>query len=226
MLMRLAVWHSASETVGIWEIGAGAPHGFTGHGGNVQDMAFSPDGQLLASAGGYDHTVRLWNVKSGTVMWPFNEDGYARGLILTGHIGMVTRVAFSPNGSQLASAGANIERAHIPGIPGRTRPVERPGRTDRTVRLWNVSTGSPELTLEGHTEGVQDVAFSPNGRLLASAALDRTVRFWDVDTGETVHKLTSHISGIPRIAFSPDGHLLAAAGTGAQPIHLVTDFWQ
>jgi WD40 repeat protein len=224
--VSLLAYADDSETVGIWEIGADATHGFTSHGGNVQDVAFSPDGQLLASAGGYDCTARLWIVKSGMVMWPFNQDGYARANILTGHTGMVTRVAFSPDGSQLASAGADIKQADIPGLPGETRPIVRRGRTDRTVRLWNVNSVLPDcrIVLKGHTEGVQDVAFSPDGHLLASAALDRTVRLWDVDTGEPVHQFTGYISGIPRIAFSPDGRLLAAAGSGAQPIHLITNF--
>lgn len=92
------------------------------------------------------------------------------------------------------------------------------------MRLWNVSDGSAELTLTGHTDEVQDVAFSPDERLLAFSALDRTVRLWDVDTGKTVHTLTSHIGGVSCIAFSADGRLVAAAGSGAQSVRLWTDF--
>jgi WD40 repeat protein len=196
-------------TVGIWEIGTGSTRSLVGHADIVKDVAFSRDG-LLASAGGYDQTVRLWEVGTDTVAHT-----------LTGHTGMVTRVAFSPDGNLLASAGANIKQEII-----RTSgsPHNRQGRRDQTVRLWDVSTRSERFTLTGHTDGVQDVAFSPDGRLLASAALDRTVRLWDVSTGSAVNTLTGHIGGVSSIAFSPDGSLLAAAGSNEPSVRLWADY--
>ncbi|KAF7514050.1 hypothetical protein GJ744_004375 [Endocarpon pusillum] len=107
---------------------------------------------------------------------------------LEGHTSWVKAVAFSPDGSLLVSAS-----------------------DDRTVRLWQVSTGQEVQKFEGDTYLVNAVAFSPDGSLLALALYDRTVRLWQVSTGQEVQKLKGHTSLINAVAFSPDGLLLASA---------------
>ncbi len=108
---------------------------------------------------------------------------------LTGHANYVVGVAFSPDGTLLATA------SH-----------------DRTARLWDAATGESTRTFTGHAGQVAEVAFSPDGALLATTGEDRTVRLWDVATGEATRTLTGHNGQLYGVAFSPDGTLLATTG--------------
>ncbi|KAL8823663.1 MAG: hypothetical protein Q9191_005655 [Dirinaria sp. TL-2023a] len=107
---------------------------------------------------------------------------------LEGHTHVVSAVAFSPDGSLLASAS-----------------------DDETVRLWNLATGQEVQKLKGHSDEVSAVAFSQDGSLLASASDDQTVRLWDPATGQEVQKLEGHTDKVNAVAFSQDGSLLVSA---------------
>jgi len=120
-------------------------------------VAFSPDGQLLAS-GSRNNLIKLWDISSPLASPP------SPLAILTGHTGWLYAVTFSPNGRLLASASG-----------------------DNTARLWDISLTSrpsPLATLSGHTSWVHSVAFSPDGQTLATGSGDETIRLWQGETGE------------------------------------------
>ncbi|SOD86419.1 trypsin-like peptidase domain-containing protein [Streptomyces sp. Ag109_G2-15] len=106
---------------------------------------------------------------------------------LSGHAMTVTSVAFSPDSRTLAT-----------------------GSYDRTVRLWDVATGTTRHILKRHTDQVYSVAFSPDGRTLATAGIDGRVLLWDVATGDPLYSLT-YSQSANAVAFSPDGKTLATA---------------
>ena len=160
----------------------------TGHTWGMHSMVLSPDGDTLAS-GSEDTTIRLWDMHTGE-----------HKKTLNGHKHRVYSVAFSPDGKTLAS-----------------------GSDDNTIRLWNVDTGEAERILTGHAgefegvnngpssvEGVKSVAFSPDGKTLASGGGDNVIHLWDIGTGKRKMTLVGHTHWVFSLAFSPDGKTLAS----------------
>ncbi|MGV9386639.1 nSTAND1 domain-containing NTPase [Nonomuraea sp. NPDC003707] len=162
----------------------------------VQSVAFSPDGRLLATGG---IGVRLWDAATRTQIGaPLTDSGEEETM----------SVAFSPDGRILAggSSGGGISNG---------------GKGNRgRVRLWDVTTrtqiGAPLFYPDG---GVHSVAFSPDGRTLASANFDHetaptgsSLRIWDVATRKQIGApLTDPDGRVESVAFSPDGRTLASA---------------
>ncbi len=106
---------------------------------------------------------------------------------LTGHTDWVTSVAFSPDGTLVASASR-----------------------DRTVKLWEPATGKCLKTFQGHLGWAECVAFSPDGKRLASASMDGTVRVWDVETARCLATLDHRRIQVRALAFPPDGKCLVS----------------
>jgi len=116
------------------------------------------------------------------------DDNYPR-MVLNGHVNDVNSVAFSADGTQLATASS-----------------------DETVRIWNSGNGQQQLVLEGPEYKVNDVAFSPDGRQLAAAYDNGTIVVWDPIKGQARLTLKGHVGPVNRIAFSPNGLSVTSCG--------------
>ena len=103
------------------------------------------------------------------------------------HSNQVLSVSFSPDGKTLAS-----------------------GSGDKTIKLWDITTGKEIRTLQGHSSSVASVSFSPDGKTLASGSYNNIIKLWDITTGMEIPTLRGHSEGFWSVSFSPDGKTLAS----------------
>jgi WD40 repeat protein/transcriptional regulator with XRE-family HTH domain len=198
---------SADNTLILWDVASRQPldSRFDKHSDDVTSVAFSPDGTLLAS-GSKDHTITLWQIGEGYT-YGMQEFGAASpppfGLSLVGHTAGIVNMAFSPDGSRLASGGEdNLAIVWDPHAPSSLLRASLQGRID----IWR----APSLS------NINNVSFSPDGQMLASATSgieDNAIRLWDATTQQPLDPpLIGHAASVMDIAFSPAerGKLLAS----------------
>jgi len=188
-----------------------------GHSQRVWSLAFSPDGQVLAS-GSEDLTIRLWDVATGEHL-----------KILEGHSKWVKAVTFSPNGQWLASGSFDFSirlweistGQCTKTIKGHTNVVTAVAFSsdgqllasssyDQTLKLWDIETEKCLKTFQGHTNRVWAITFSPDNNQLVSGGDDHATKLWDIKTGQCDKTLKGHTNSVFSIALSLNYQTLAS----------------
>ncbi|KAG9064402.1 hypothetical protein KI688_003590 [Linnemannia hyalina] len=206
---------STDRSAKVWNAATGSILSvFTGHSDSVCRVAFSPNGLQLASCSD-DMTIRLWDISSlGT------------GVDVEGGSDPLTSVLFSPDGRVLfcgTESGAVRQFDAGSGESGPfvvygDKPVEclavspdglriaSVGTDDEFVTVWNIGTGQADVVLYGHTREVIAMAFSADGRWIATGSNDKTVRLWDARSGILDRVLDGHTGRVVCLVFSPNSH--------------------
>ena len=176
MVSALFIQNTFAQNYTQWHLPEGAKARI-GKGFISGNIAFSPDSNLLA-------------VPTSIGIWIYDAYKREEVRLVTGYTDTVECIAFSPDGSLLAS-----------------------GSDDDTVHLWDINTRTHKILFTGRTSSVRSIAFSPDSRTLAGGSRsnrDKTVYLWDIDTGNLKATLSEHTNGVDSIAFSPDGKTIAS----------------
>ncbi len=179
---------SLDGDIRLWDTSTGR-NTFTinAHSRGITTIAFARDGLTLAS-GSRGSTAKLWDVATGKLVTALTG----------GHMGGISSLSLSPDGSILATGSSN----------------------DGTLAMWDVGTGNATtLNGSGHIDVGGSVAFSQDGSVVATGSTDGTVKLWDARTGRHTRSLGLQPVRIYAVAFSPDGRTLAA-GSGENIIEL------
>jgi WD40 repeat protein len=187
---RLLAAPGVGNTAKVWHVDNGQEVAtLRGHADQVFSVAFSPDGRRLITEG-WEGAIKVWDLPSS------GAPGVSSAILLTPRFSVddlshaAWCVALSADGRRLAVAGTVV---------------------DETVRVYDALSGEKVFALRGHSARAVSVAFSPDGRRLASGGQDKTVRLWDTETGQEMLTLRGHTDLVGHVLFDPSGRRLASS---------------
>ncbi|HTK11081.1 MAG TPA: helix-turn-helix domain-containing protein [Ktedonobacteraceae bacterium] len=213
------------HTVSIWNIRTGQNIAILhGHTNRIRAVSFSSDARYLASCS-EDRTIRMWDISTMQCI-----------KVLVGHTNLVSAIAFGSDGTTLVSSSYdqtlrqwNIDTGQCFAIQHNDHligPVAfsddgnaiASGNEEYLIQLWEVHSGQRSSVLQGHTQNIRAIAFSPDKHYLASSD-DQAVRLWDLSRGKCIGIFQDHTHAVRTLAFSPNS-LVLASGSQDQTVKL------
>ncbi|KAH8926376.1 WD40 repeat-like protein [Atractiella rhizophila] len=199
---------SDDKTVQVWNVSTQEQlHVLRGHSDAVRGVCFSPNGDKIVS-GADDKTVRVWDVATGEQL-----------KLISGHTGWIHAVAYSPDGATITSSSEDQTIKTWDALTGQhlktlesdsellstyaTKDIPKP--SDPPSQAPEVAVKPQPNALQGHSDFVRAVSFSPDGSKVATGSFDSTVRIWDAVTGDQLSILRGHTNFVRAVRFSPDG---------------------
>jgi WD40 repeat protein len=160
-----------------------------GHSGGISSAVYSPDGKYIVSGGIDDKVAILWEASTGREIRRF-----------IGHTNQINSVAFSPDGKFVLTGSGNDY-------------LEEKDERDFSVRLWDIFNGKEVKRFEGHTDKVNSVVFSPDGKLILTGSKDKTARLWNLENRKEIQKIGETKTPVYAVSYSRDGSNILI-GTG------------
>ena len=213
---------SSRYSVEVWDATTGeAKEMRLGHLHRIKSIAFSPDGNYIASVGGFSNTARLWNIQTGKKV--SIRRGHSKGFNL---------VVFSLDGPTFATVGYDNAAYLWDGktgdpkitLTGHRKQVScvayspdskfiATGGSEGTIRLWDATTGTHQTTLISEVGSVRALAYSPDGDIIVCGGGNGDVQLWDTQTLKLKSTLIGHTARVNSIAYAPNGNTIATAGS-------------
>jgi WD40 repeat protein len=218
---RLVIGISTSLTIYAWDVDSGELRlTLSGHPSQVNEVQTLDTGEIITTC---LEQVRVWNGETGQCLQAINFAGQAtisigyyfhrsRRLLATGSDNGAISIWNLETGKCTHSTSGTAPRA----IALATNPcnaIVATGRDDGTIHLWNFdrlepSLAPPAIVIPAHLGNIWRLAFSPNGKLVASTGGDRLVRVWDAETGANLHEFSGYTDYIADLQFADDRTLL------------------
>ncbi len=204
--------------VRIWNVADGRERAGFQPPSLMTSVVFSPDGRQLVTTG-WDGLSHIWDSTTGREI-----------AVLKGHTSKLTKARYSLDGKRIITASSDNTARVWDAANGRAMLVLKQASqvvsaafsvdgarivigAGKEARIFDAASGREIVILKGHEGGVNDAAFSPDGKRVATASDDRGVRVFDTDSGSTVAEMKGHLYAVNSVTFGPDGHRIFSIGS-------------